>query len=383
VVPRLRAYVEEAREYAPSRAPVFYNPVMELNRDLAVLALQAHQRAAGREVSACEPLAGCGVRGVRLAVEVEGVKRVVLGDINPRAVEFARLNVDRHKLGDRVEVFHEDANLLLSRHAAPRRRLDYIDVDPFGSPAPYLDSAIRALRSDGLLALTATDLGPLCGVHPRACLRKYGGRPLRTEYCHELAVRLLVGCLAATAARHDVGVSPVFSHSTDHYVRAYALLHHGRRRADDGLREMGHILHCFGCLHRETTRGPAFSPEQKCPECGSRLNAAGPLWLGKISDGDFCSSMRGEAAGRNLKHEGRILRLLSMVEAESGGPATYHVVDRISDSLNLPTPSTARVMAELEKGGFLAVLTHFHGKGFRTDAPAKAVREVVRRLAGA
>jgi len=40
VVPKLDAYVKEVWEYAPSKAPVFYNPVMELNRDIAVLALQ-------------------------------------------------------------------------------------------------------------------------------------------------------------------------------------------------------------------------------------------------------------------------------------------------------------------------------------------------------
>jgi len=39
VMPKLAAYVKEAWEYAPSKAPVFYNPAMEFNRDLAVLAM--------------------------------------------------------------------------------------------------------------------------------------------------------------------------------------------------------------------------------------------------------------------------------------------------------------------------------------------------------
>ena len=80
VVPKLSAYVKKPWEYAPSKAPVFYNPTMELNRDLAVLALQAHQKLLGREVSVCEPLTGCGLRGARFAVEVEGVRRVFLND---------------------------------------------------------------------------------------------------------------------------------------------------------------------------------------------------------------------------------------------------------------------------------------------------------------
>ncbi|MGQ9461344.1 MAG: tRNA (guanine(10)-N(2))-dimethyltransferase, partial [Candidatus Bathyarchaeaceae archaeon] len=245
VVPKLLAYVKEALEYAPSKAPVFYNPAMELSRDLAVLALQAYQKMLGREISVCEPLTGCGVRGVRFAVEVDGVRKVFVNDINPEAAKLARFNVERNALTERILVANEDANLFLSRYAAPRRRFDFIDVDPFGSPVPYLDAVVRALRDGGLLALTATDMAPLCGVHPKACIRKYSGKSLRTEYCHELAVRLLVGCLATMAAKHEMGIKVVFSHSTDHYIRVYAVARYGARQADNSLRMMGYILHCF------------------------------------------------------------------------------------------------------------------------------------------
>src|SRR3990170_4246394 len=82
-VPKLKTFAAESREYVPSKAPVFYNPRMEMNRDLAVLVLQTHQRMLNREVTACEPLTGCGVRGIRLAREVEGISKVVINDISP------------------------------------------------------------------------------------------------------------------------------------------------------------------------------------------------------------------------------------------------------------------------------------------------------------
>lgn len=379
VVPKLEAYVEEVWEYAPSKAPVFYNPAMELNRDLAVLAIQAYQRIVGRRLSVCEPLTGCGVRGVRFAVEVEGIRKIVLGDINPVAVQLAKLNVERHNLAGRTVVVKEDANLLMSQNAAPRKRFDCIDVDPFGSPAPYLDSAFRALRHGGLLALTATDLAPLCGVHPQACLRKYGGKPLRTEYCHELALRLLLGSLATTAAKHGVGVKPLFGHSTDHYIRVYTRVNHGARRADCSLREMGYVLHCFACLHRETLKGLVPRLGRKCPECGSKMSVAGPLWLGRLVDGDFCASME-ESAGRGLRREGRIVRLLSLIRGEAEGPPTYYVTDKVSERLNLPTPPLSRVIEEFKGDSFQALPTHFNPKGFRTDAPAKVVAETIKAL---
>jgi tRNA (guanine26-N2/guanine27-N2)-dimethyltransferase len=380
LVPRLEAYVEEVWEYAPSKAPVFYNPAMELNRDVAILALQTYQQTVGKEIAVCEPLTGCGVRGVRFAIEVKGVRKVVINDINPEAARLAKLNSERNKLAERVSVVNEDANLLLSRYAAPRKRFGFIDVDPFGSPAPYLDSAFRALRDGGLLALTATDMAPLCGVHPAACVRKYGGRPLRTGYCHELAVRLLAGSLATTAAKHEMGVEIVFSHSTDHYIRAYVVVHHGAKQADNNIRNMGYVLHCFSCFHRDISKGISSLWKRECTECGSKLSVAGPLWLGKVLHGEFCDSMEKEVAGKNLGQEKKILKLLSLTKGEAEAPITYYAVDKICDKLNLRIPSLSKTMDELRAAGFQAGPTHFNSRGIRTDAPAKTVKAIITKL---
>jgi len=380
LVPKLSAYVKKPSDYAPSKAPVFYNPTMELNRDLAVLALQTHQKLLDREVSACEPLTGCGLRGVRFAVEVKGVRRVFLNDIRQESARLARFNAELNKVEDRVEVANEDANLFLSRNGAPRKRFDYVDVDPFGPPVPYLDSAIRALRNGGLLSLTATDMAPLCGVHPRACLRKYGGQPLRTEYCHELAVRLLTGCLTMMAAKHAIGVDVVFSHSVDHYVRAYAALNYGARRADKSIQQMGYILHCFSCLHRETVTGIASPLRHVCPSCGAKLKVAGPLWLGRIADRKFCSLMEKETGGRGLRQEKRLLKMLFLVKNEAEAPVTYFRVDKVCDMLNLPVPAQSKVLDKVREAGFQAVPTHFNSRGFKTDAPANVVTKVITDL---
>lgn len=381
VVPRLEAYARETWEYAPSKAPVFYNPAMELNRDMAVLALRAYQRRIGKDISICEPLTGCGIRGVRFATEVQGVRKVIVNDINLEAARLAEFNVKHNKLSNRVLVMNEDANLLLSRYAAPRKRFSYIDIDPFGSPVPYLDAALRALRNGGLLALTATDMAPLCGVHPQACVRKYGGKPLRTEYCHELAVRLLTGCLTMMAAKHDIGVDVVFSHSTDHYIRVYAVTRYGAKQADNSARMMGYVLHCFACFHREPSKGLTPFLERKCAECGSMLSVAGPLWLGKMLDETFCGLMEKEVDGRGLKQEKRILKLLSIARNEAEAPLTYYVIDKICDKLNLRIPPLIEIIDELKRAGFQASATHFNSRGVRTEASAEVVKGIVIKLA--
>jgi tRNA (guanine26-N2/guanine27-N2)-dimethyltransferase len=379
VVPKLKAFRKQPSDYAPSKAPVFYNPVMELNRDLAVLAFQAYQRLANKDISLCEPLTSSGIRGVRLAAEIHGVKKVLIGDISERAIKLAEHNVHLNGLQGLVTVQHDDANCLLSCHGAPRQRFDVIDVDPFGSPVPYLDSAVRALRNKGLLAVTATDLAPLCGVHAKACVRKYGGKPLRTEYCHELAVRLLAGCVATVAAKQDIGVRVVFSHSTAHYIRVYAQIGYGAKKADASIKNLGYVLHCFNCFHRETATTFSAKFFEKCPECGSKVNWAGPLWLGKIFGTHFCELMTQENKRTALRNSRKIAKLLDLAKDEAEAPATYYVIDHISDKLALPVPSVSAVLQGLRDEGFQAFPTHFNSRGIRTDAPALAVQELLRK----
>ncbi len=377
VVPKLAIYTKRSREHAPSKAPVFYNPTMELNRDFAVLALQTYQRSVERKISVCEPLTGCGLRGARFAIEVEEVRKIFLNDIKPEAARLARYNAELNNAADRIAVANEDANLFLSKNAAPKKRFDYIDIDPFGTPVPYLDSAIRALRNGGLLALTATDMAPLCGVHPRACLRKYGGKPLRTEYCHELAVRLLIGCLTMMAAKHAIGIEALFSYSVDHYVRAYTVVNHGAKASDKSVKQMGYILHCFSCFHREKSQGIASFHKDVCPSCGAKLSVAGPLWLGDIAKNSFCLSMEKEVERKNLRQQRRLLKMLSLIKDEVEGPITYYTIDRICDKMNLPIPPLKKVISKIGDAGFQAVLTHFKSTGLRTDAPANFLKETV------
>ena len=365
----------EAGRLPPSRAPVFYNPRMSLNRDLAVLFLKAYQIKAGRALKVCEPMAGCGVRGLRFALEVDGLERIILNDLNPRAYELAKLNVRHNGLEDLISVENEDAHRLLCRYASPGRRLDYVDVDPFGSPSPFLDSALRALRSGGVLALTATDTAPLSGLHAKACVRKYLGKPLRVSYWREVAVRLLVGATLFSALRHDLAVKPLFSYGVDHYVRVYGILRGGARGADEAVSNLGYVLHCPECLWRTAVRGVAVPLPAECPECGGRLLTGGPLWVGRLWDEAFCRAMLSEA--ENMGLPSRMVRLIRMVLEECGGPPTYYDVDRVCRLAGAPSLPIDLVVQRLRSMGYWASRTHFHPKGVRTDAPLSALKEAV------
>jgi tRNA (guanine26-N2/guanine27-N2)-dimethyltransferase len=378
LVPKLSAYGVVPSDYAPSRAPVFYNPVMEFNRDLSVLAFRAYQRLVNQEISICEPLTSQGIRGIRYASEIENVAHVLLSDINHHAYELAQHNIEHNNLQNKITLKHKDANSVLSSNASPKKRFNIIDIDPFGTPVPYLDSAFRALKNKGLIAATATDLAPLCGVHAKACIRKYGGKPMRTEYCHELAVRLLAGCMAQMAAKHDIGIKILFSHSTNHYIRAYAQIEYGCKKADESLKNTGYILHCPNCLHRETTQQPFNNTT--CPECNTKMDHAGPLWTNNINDETYINQILTENQTTTFKNNNKINKLLTTIKTEANAPITYYVLDKVCKKLNLPATSTQATLTALQNSNYQAVQTHFNPRGIKTNASAIALQEILKNL---
>ena len=70
-------------------------------------------------------------------------------------------------------------------------RFDVIDLDPYGTAAPFFDGAVQAVQDGGLLCITCTDAAILCGNHAEACYGKYGAMSLQTKYCHEMVSRIL------------------------------------------------------------------------------------------------------------------------------------------------------------------------------------------------
>jgi tRNA (guanine26-N2/guanine27-N2)-dimethyltransferase len=96
---------------------------------------------------------------------------------------------------------------------------DAIDLDPYGTPAHLLDSAVQSVAEGGLLAITATDMAVLCGNSGEVCWTKYGAYPLHRPYCHEGAVRILLACLEGHANRHKRYIQPLLSVHMDFYIR--------------------------------------------------------------------------------------------------------------------------------------------------------------------
>ena len=371
-VPELAGFRTPSGDYAPSLVQVFYNPHAELCRDISVSALQVLADELG-SLRVCDPLSGVGARGLRYAREVKGVARVVVNDRSREAFDLLGRNVELNGLSE-VEVRNEDANVLLWEN---RGRFDFVDLDPFGSPAPFVDAACAALARRGMLALTATDTAPLSGARAKACLRRYGAKPLKTEYCHELGIRILICFVQRVAGKHELALEPVLAHATRHYFRVYLRARKGARRADELLAQQGYVSHCSACGRRRFTRGVAVELPPTC-ECGERFAHAGPLWLGELMDRSFVHGVAGDLVRRDFKLGQQELVLLNRCAEEAGAPPTFYDLHELAGRIGVSPPRIAGLIAGLKRRGYFASRTHFSGTGFRTDAPLEEIAKIFR-----
>lgn len=52
---------------------------------------------------------------------------------------------------------------LIYNHRLESDRVEVIDLDPYGTAAPFIDSSIQGVQDGGLLCVTCTDLAVLAG----------------------------------------------------------------------------------------------------------------------------------------------------------------------------------------------------------------------------
>ena len=376
IVPQLDESSGEPIQHLRSEAPVFYNPVMKTNRDTAVLMLRAYQKQTDHPITICEPMTGSGVRGIRLLLETHEIDNIVLGDLSPSALRLTRENAKLNNLSDRVNLRELDANLLLSLHSYPRGRFDYVDIDPYGTPAPFIDQAIAATKNKGIIALTATDMAPLCGVNKHACLRKYGGMPLNGEFCHETALRLMTGAMVRQATIYEYAATPLFSYYADHSIRAYYRIRKGARRADEQLSQMGYIKYCPSCLHRETSEN---NMQTKC-ECGEDMKIGGPLWLGELSDPEYVDVMIDDLENLPYLVGSKAEYIINLVQGEQGYPVGFFIIDSFCKQVGVKSIATDEALDAIKNSGYDVTRVHYDPRGFKTTATTSELLEVFKQF---
>jgi tRNA (guanine26-N2/guanine27-N2)-dimethyltransferase len=217
-------------------------------------------------------------------------------------------------------------------------------------------------------------MAPLCGVNKIACIRKYGGSPIQSEFCHEVAIRLLTSSLIKIAAITEVSAKPLFSYYSDHYIRLYAKLDKGAKRANEKLLKIGYIKYCSSCLYRKTSKD---NKKEKCTICGNVFEIAGPLWLGELSNREFTAKMKEELSINDYLFESRINEILTKVIEEIGYPAGYYNIDKICSLLGIKSIPTRVIIDRITENGYKVTQTHFDNRGIKTNASIVELKKIL------
>lgn len=337
---------------------VFYNPEMELCRDIFSLAVGSLKE----KISMVDCMCASGVRGLRYKKENKNVRSLALVDLSKKAIANARKNAALNKV--RCRCVLEDANQFLYKNQS-----DFVELDPFGSPIPFLVDAARSFRTSkkGYLSVTATDMAVLCGAHHAACLKNYDSIPLDNEFCHENAIRILAATVIRTCAPFNLAARPVFSISHRHYVKVLFGLERGSEGAVAAIKSNGYVSYCPKCLFREAKR--AF-PRDTCPLCGHQAQVAGPLYLGALWDQALVKDMLLLNASRRYTKCAAIEKMLSTILAESAVDSYgYYDLHLVAKKFHKQISGMDSALQKIREKGFMAERTHFCPTAVRTDMP--------------
>ncbi len=338
----------------------FYNPAMRRNRDLTLLLVRHMAKDRGRELDVADAMCGAGARSLRFANEVDAPVVVHANDGDPGAIDALVAARTRNGIPpERLQARLGNAFTFLSE-----QRFDVVDIDPFGSPAPFLDAAVRATRHAGYVCLTATDTAALCGTYPRVCRRRYASwHGLHaTPWGTEAGLRILAGTAVQAAGRYDRAATPVWSVFGGHWMRVVLRLSDGRGAADKALKNVGYVDASDPLTLPQFDR----APPQDSPTW------AGPLWTGPLHDPAVLAGMS-EAIDDAI--DPRTTALLDSLIAEQEAPAWWIEPRLIRRLTGGDAPRRERLMTALRDAGHVVARSALDPEGIRTDATMDAVAE--------
>ncbi|CAG7890984.1 unnamed protein product [Brassica rapa] len=343
-----------------------------------------------------EALSASGLRALRYAREIEGIGQVVALDNDIASVEACQRNIkfNGSLAISKVESHHTDARVHMLTHP---NEFDVVDLDPYGSPSIFLDSAIQSVSDGGLLMCTATDMAVLCGGNGEVCYSKYGSYPLRGKYCHEMALRILLASIESHANRYKRYIVPVLSVQMDFYVRVFVRVYTSASAMKSTPLKLSYVYQCIGCdsfhlqpVGRSLPKNnsvrylPAIGPvvAQDCYHCGKKYNMGGPIWSAPIHDQEWVTSILNSVKSMNDRYPAydriyAVLTTISEASCEIYVPL-FLSLHNLCATLKCISPSAAMFRSAVINANYRISGTHVNPLGMKTDAPMEVIWDIMR-----
>ncbi|PPJ55911.1 hypothetical protein CBER1_03775 [Cercospora berteroae] len=389
-----------------------------------------------------DALSATGLRALRYAHEIPYVSAVVANDMNPSAIQSMRLNVEHNGLESKITPNLDNAigHMYRVAFAEPgthgpqhvNQKYDVVDLDPYGTAAPFIDAALQALNEGGLLCVTCTDSGVFASTgYCEKTWSLYGGAPIKGPHMHEGGLRLIINSVATAAAKQGLAIEPLLSLSIDFYVRTFIRV---RKSPADVKFLFGKTMDVLGCDHgcgawtvnmrgRNTkqigkndniwwkhTIGQGPAVDQLCEHCDSKRHLAGPMWAGPIHNAAFVEKLLEDVETADpevYKTKARIEGMLStaleetqvnddVVSYKSAAersesdeiipkvpPETidhfpfFFSPSAVSKVIHCIAPNDASIRGALRHMGYRATRSHCQPGSIKTNAPWSAIWNIM------
>ncbi|KAI0525779.1 S-adenosyl-L-methionine-dependent methyltransferase [Xylaria bambusicola] len=395
-----------------------------------------------RSFTILDALSATGLRALRYARELPFVTSVTANDLSSSAVEAIRRNALHNGVESKVianlgdarshmySISGEEAARDHEREKHPKknksksRRYNVIDLDPYGTAAPFLDAAVNAVRDDGgLLCVTCTDSAVWASNgYPEKAFSLYGGVPIKGFHSHEVGLRLILHTIATSAARYGLAIEPLLSLSIDYYVRIFVKVKRSPAQVKFLAGKTMVVYNCdHGCGAWETQllarnkkatnksgagtfykHGCALGPTvgMDCQHCGSRTHIAGPMYAGPLHSAEFIKKILDDLPNASDDIYGTKPRIEGMLQTalEESLPLPDDLVPQskedefamlepypfyfhptnLAGAMRCICPDEDSFRGALRHLGYEVTRSHCKGGSMRTNAPWSAVWHVMR-----
>ncbi|KAL2335396.1 hypothetical protein Fmac_016609 [Flemingia macrophylla] len=341
-----------------------------------------------------EALSASGLRSLRYAREVEGIGQVVALDNDKASVEACRRNIkfNGSVAVSKVESHLADARVYMLTHP---KEFDVVDLDPYGSPSVFLDSAVQSVVDGGMLMCTATDMAVLCGGNGEVCYSKYGSYPLRGKYCHEMALRIVLACIESHANRYKRYIVPVLSVQMDFYLRVFVRIYTSASAMKNTPLKLSYVYQCTGCdsfhlqpIGRTISKNtsvrylPGFGPvvPQECSDCGKKFNMGGPIWSAPMHDQEWVSAILADVKSMKERYPAydRISAVLTTISEELPDVPLFLSLHNLCATLKCTSPSAIIFRSAVINAGYRISGSHVNPLGLKSDAPMEVIWDIMR-----
>ncbi|XP_004507296.1 tRNA (guanine(26)-N(2))-dimethyltransferase 2 isoform X2 [Cicer arietinum] len=341
-----------------------------------------------------EALSASGLRALRYAREIEGIGQVVAVDNDQASVEACRRNIkfNGSVAASKVESHLADARVYMITNP---KEFDVVDLDPYGSPSVFLDSAVQSVADGGMLMCTATDMAVLCGGNGEVCYSKYGSYPLRGKYCHEMALRIVLASIESHANRYKRYIVPVLSVQMDFYLRVFVRIYTSASAMKNTPLKLSYVYQCTGCdsfhlqpIGRTIAKNtsvrylPGYGPvvPQECTDCGKKFNMGGPIWSAPIHDQEWVASILADVKHMKTSYPAydRISAVLTTISEELPDVPLFLSLHNLCATLKCTSPSAIIFRSAVINAGYRISGTHVNPLGLKSDAPMEVIWDIMR-----